>query len=269
MLVVFVTDARPHAGAAQSRRHGARGGAGRTVSRSVASGEQQRLRKPFEDAVRRHGRKAPLPRPASAAGTGGSAGARAARLIAGGFVRAANELRACGLAPAAAAGTWSAARGGGGSMFRTTATCGSSTLRCTRREGGEEGYGRGTRMGNGREGGEGRAPSPARARRERGGRHGGAGAPREARFVPRRVHWQRTSALSICRTTIVPGSPASASATSQWSRSSCSCAARRLNNSDPTFRNGTRVSPPPSRTKWTRLVSPLVLSGHVSSLLPY
>jgi len=136
-------------------------------------------------------------------------------------------------------------------------------------EGGEEGYGRGTRMGNGREGGEGRAPSPARARRERGGRHGGAGAPREARFVPRRVHWQRTSALSICRTTIVPGSPASASATSQWSRSSCSCAARRLNDSDPTFRNGTRVPPPPSRTKWTRLVSPLVLSGHVSSLLPY
>ena len=28
-------------------------------------------------------------------------------------------------------------------------------------------------------------------------------------------------------------------------------------------------SPPPSRTDWTRLVPPPVLTGHVSSLLPY
>ena len=27
--------------------------------------------------------------------------------------------------------------------------------------------------------------------------------------------------------------------------------------------------PPPSRTEWTRLVPPPVLTGHVSSLLPY
>jgi hypothetical protein len=27
--------------------------------------------------------------------------------------------------------------------------------------------------------------------------------------------------------------------------------------------------PPPSRTNWTRLVPPPVLTGHVSSLLPY
>ena len=27
--------------------------------------------------------------------------------------------------------------------------------------------------------------------------------------------------------------------------------------------------PPPSRTNWTRLVHPSVLTGHVSSLLPY
>ena len=54
-------------------------------------------------------------------------------------------------------------------MFRTTATCGSSTLRCTRREGGEEGYGRGTRMGNGREGGgRPRAVTSAGAPRARG-----------------------------------------------------------------------------------------------------
>ena len=29
------------------------------------------------------------------------------------------------------------------------------------------------------------------------------------------------------------------------------------------------VPPPPSRTDWTRLVPPPVLTGHVSSLLPY
>jgi 2,3-bisphosphoglycerate-dependent phosphoglycerate mutase len=30
-----------------------------------------------------------------------------------------------------------------------------------------------------------------------------------------------------------------------------------------------QVPPPPSRTDWTRLVPPPVLTGHVSSLLPY
>jgi ATP-binding cassette subfamily C (CFTR/MRP) protein 1 len=32
---------------------------------------------------------------------------------------------------------------------------------------------------------------------------------------------------------------------------------------------GEKVPPPPSRTDWTRLVPPPVLTGHVSSLPPY